>query len=328
MKCRALAAEIDRRALETDAYDAEKQWTAPSGQPVYPAPIKPEDITAEFLADIPKRASFFTGWPPEGVILTGLGTALWRAVRPLSPALGVRLLARWWHRLQREPSHYTGPTRDAARLLARRLERHLPVALRPPANFDGTDMDRLALCERLTATHNLGVFRCLAASASPVILEIGAGYGMLAAALLEAFPSAVYLVVDIPSSLTLAGCYLATRRRCRVAVCRAPAGLSSGEVGLTLNTDLSAIEGRPITLAINTLSFGEMNPAIVGQYAAFLRRNLAPTGFLFEQNFDNTHVGSENFCDPAAVLSRHLRLRAHERRRRYLKGVPRLWAMS
>jgi hypothetical protein len=320
-RCRALVAEIDKRASETGAYEAEKQWTAPSGHPVYPAPIKPKDITAEFLADIPERAPFFTGWPADAAKLTAFGTALWMALRPFSPALGVRILARWWHRLQQEPAYYPGPTRDAARALARRLARQLPVVLRPSGNFDGTDMDRLALCERLAAMHSLGVFRRLAAIDRPVILEIGAGYGMLAAALLRALPEARYVVLHLPSSLVLSGCYLASRGF------RVSFGADSG-IRLALPADLPQLQEMTLDLAVNTLSFAEMPSDTVGTYAGFLRQTLTPDGVLFEQNFDNSYIGGSNFCDPTPALQQHLTCVATAPERRYLKGRPRVWVRS
>ena len=47
--------------------------------------------------------------------------------------------------------------------------------------------------------------------------------------------------------------------------------------------------------------------------------------FLLKQNFDNSHVGSENFCDRAAALAGHFpwRKKVHGL---YIKGTPRVWS--
>lgn len=324
-RCRALVAEIDALARQTGAYEAERQWTAPAGNPVYPSPLRPEDVTPAFLAELPSRSPFFTGWPPNGATLNRLGTAIWAILSPLSPVLGARVITRWWHRLQREPCYYGGPPKNVAKVLADWYETHLPPNLRPRADFDGTELDRLALCERLTAMRRLEVISSLGSIDCPVVLEIGAGYGALAAMLRQMFPELIYLIVDLPSSLARAGCYLATRQAGRVSVIGPEVVLTPGDIGLVVNTALSAVEGQPIDLAINTLSFGEMSSAVVESYAAFLSRNLTADGMLFEQNFDNTHIEGENFCDPSAALSRHLKRSANCAGGYYMKGTPRLW---
>lgn len=314
--CQMLVAALDARACATGAYELEREWVAPDGNPVHAVTLRPDDISAGFLADLPRHAHFFTGWPPEGGTLNCAGRVLWRTLGRIAPELGHRVLRRWWHRLQSAPGYYAGPPREAALALAERHARRLPLELRPAEDFDGTDLDRLALSERLLAMERLGVFRFLAGIEKPVVLEIGAGYGMLAAALLRVFPAASYTIVDLPTSLMLSGCYLRSRMASR------------SMVSLVLSADLPELEGTPIDLAVNTLSFGEMGDATVDAYAAFLRRNLKPTGILFEQNFAHRQFAQPNFCDPGAILGRHLRLTAESRLGLYLKGVPRLWATS
>lgn len=304
-RCQALVAEIGAIAEATGAYEAQREWIAMDGTPVYNTPITPDYVTSEFLAELPRHAPFFTGSPPEGATPTRFGALLCRLPAPLAG----RLFARYWHRLQRAPHYFAGLPLDAARRLADWYLGRLPQVVQAAAACDGTELDRLALCERLYAMHTLGVFAALGAIRRPAIVEIGAGYGMVAAALLRAFPRASYRIVDLPNSLALAGCYLTSRR--------------IEGVELVVSTQLSRLEGRPIDLAINTLSFGEMSAETVDRYAAFIARNLAPSGQLFEQNFDNARLHG-TFCDPASVLARHLACTATARGF-WLKGTPRIW---
>lgn len=308
-RCRELVAAINESASRTGAHQAQTGWMTIHGAPVYAAPMEPEAVTTGFLAELPRRAHFFTGWPPEGAVPTRMG-----ALAAALPApLAARLFARFWHRLQRAPTYFAGLPLSAARRLAAWYEHRLPVSLRPGAAFDGTELDRLALVERLAAMHQLGVFRTLRRVERPVVLEIGAGYGLLAASLLRAFPGIQYRIVDLPSSLALSACYLTSRGH-------------SG-VQFALSTQLDRFDGKPIDLAINTLSFGEMPAATVDVYGAFIARNLAPGGRLFEQNFDNTHCEKQNFCDPAAALTLHL-VCERESRGFWLKGRPRIWTVK
>ncbi len=326
VRCQALVAEIDAKARATGAYDNEREWVSPSGEPVHARRMHADDVTASFLAELPQRSHFFTGWAPQGATLNALGRAIWRVIRPMSPTLGARIFVRWWHRLQLEP-HYDGLPLSMAAALADQRARRLPPRLRPPRNFDGTALDRVALCERLLAMQQLGLLDRLGATGRPVVLEIGAGYGMLAHALLRAFPNLVYLIIDLPSSLALSGCYLASRCPGRVFLAAPNVTLAEGDVGLALNTELSAVAQVRIDLAINTLSFAEMSESVVESYATFLRHALRPHGLLFEQNYDNSHVGRTNFCNPTAVLGRHLK-ECGRAAGWHLRGIPRIWSTS
>ncbi len=90
-------------------------------------------------------------------------------------------------------------------------------------------------------------------------------------------PQASYAIVDPPETLKLSGCYLATRQSAPVLLAP-PSVVSPKEpcILLCLATAIDRMEGLPINLAINSVSFGEMSTARVGRSAAFLRRNLAP----------------------------------------------------
>jgi len=326
-RCRTLVAEIDELARQTGAYETQRHWHADGGGPVYdPArPLQPSDVTREFLEDLPSRASFFTGDPPEGTALNGKGRFLWQAVRRVSPLLAARIIARWWHRLTL-PGRHRGPPLVISDMLAAAQMRRLPCFMRPPASFDGTMLDRIALADRLRALAAAGALPPLRERRSPVVLEIGAGYGGLAFALKHALPRATYVIVDLPDSLKLSACYLATRQRAPImTVARLEGMARDGSFLLCPATAIDRLEVMPIDLAINTLSFGEMSEAQVGRYAAFLRRNLAPDAALFEQNFDNTHLGREHFCNPTIVLAQHFS-RQRVLSGPYIKGTPRVWS--
>jgi len=193
-RCRALAAEIDTRARETDAYALERKWVAPDGVPIHAAPVALEEITEDFLLALPERAHFFTGWPPEGPSLNRLGGTAWNTLRLVHTPLAAQVLTRWWHRFQRTPAYYAGLPLEAAKAMSKWYIRQLPPALRPAHGFDGTELDRLSLSERLLAMCRLGIFERLTATEKPTVLEIGAGYGSLARALRRAYPSLTYLM--------------------------------------------------------------------------------------------------------------------------------------
>jgi hypothetical protein len=324
-KCRALIAEINRLASETGGYEAQRRWVGPSGMTIHDAPSRTAaGLTAEFLKEIPARSGFFTGWPVKEEQLTPLGLALWSTVGRLSPVLGAKVHERWWHRLSGGRS-YGGPSLTIARAIAEYHAKRLPQALRGPANFDGTELDRAALLERLRALHRSRTLRHLNGKPSPLILEIGAGYGALALALKNALPRVTYVIIDLPDSLALSGCYLASRQSAPVIVTNGEP-LLPGSFVLCAATTLERLPALSIDLAINTLSFAEMAEAEVERYARFLAPRLAPGGSLFEQNYDNAPLGPA-FCDPGKALARYFSMQGRVPGL-YLRGVPRVWSLS
>jgi hypothetical protein len=324
-RCGALVSEISRVAQVTGGYDAQRHWVGPHGSAVHGSRSwATEKPSAEFLQGIPSLSSFFTGWPAQEGQLTFAGRALWGSVGRLSPVLGAKIHERWWHRLS-DAESYAGPTLSVAEAIAEYHARRLPSALRVPATFDGTVLDRAAVLERLRALHRSRVLRHLSGRPAPLILEIGAGYGALALALKHALPGATYVIVDLPDSLALSGCYLATRQLAPVIVASGEP-LSPGSVLLCPATALERLPPLAIDLAINTLSFAEMTEAEVERYARFLAPHLSAGGVLFEQNYDNSQLGPA-FCDPGKALARHFTLRRRVRGL-YLRGAPRVWSVG
>jgi hypothetical protein len=324
-RCRAIVADISRAARETDGYEAQRRWVGPGGFAVHDTPgWTADEATAEFVEKIPARSGYFTGWPAKEDPLTFAGRALWSTIGRVSPVLGAKIIERWWHRLS-DARSYGAPSLTVASAVARRHAARLLPALRGPTNFDGTVLDRAALLERLRALHRSGILHPLFAKPSPLFLEIGAGYGALALALKHALPQATYVIIDLPDSLVLSGCYLATRQSAPVTVASGEP-LAPGSIVLCPATALDRLPPLSIDLAINTLSFAEMAEAEVERYADFIVTRLAPGGSLFEQNYDNEQFGP-SFCDPAKALAR---LFSVPRRVRglYLRGVPRVWSVG
>jgi len=326
-RCRTIVAEIDALARQTGGYEAQRSWlndaaTGPVFDPSHP--LSTADITPEFLAAVPVRSMIFSGASLEGTEMNAAGHVIWSLLKHVSPVAGAKIVDRWWHHLT-SSDRYRGLPLAIADLLAAERMRRLRAFLRPPASFDGTTHDRMAVTERLSALEAAGMIQPLRNKHSPIVLEIGAGYGALALALRNVLPQATYVIVDLPETLKLSACYLMTRQDAPVVMVP-PSALLPKEPSfmLCLATALDRLEGLPIDLAINTLSFGEMAPNEVSRYASFLHRILAPGGALFEQNFDNSHVGSPNFSNPTAVLAQHFN-RHTPVPGMYIKGRPRVW---
>lgn len=159
--------------------------------------------------------------------------------------------------------------------------------------------------ERMRLLHNTGLLQALDETESPVIVEIGTGYGALAHFIKKVVPHATYYLIDLPISLQFAGCYLS------ISQTDHPVRLPGEEVGVgdfvLVPADRYKRAGPArIDLAINTLSFNEMPPEVVSDYGKFISDRLAPNGALFEQNFINTY-GQEFFSVAAKALKPHFK---------------------
>lgn len=326
-QCRRLVSQIDNLARQTGAYEVEQRWTNPSGAPVYDIThlTGPDSVTPELLAELPRRAYFFTGWTSH-TDSSGLGLfdrVLWRILSVSSASFAMKAL--WKLRLIAERG---GPPLELLEMITAKYARGLPTEYVCTANFDGTPLDRLAVQERMRALYRSGLLEHLRNMHAPTIFEIGGGYGALALAIKQVVPQVNYVIVDLPHSLYMSACYLATRQRCPVIVESGQRRAAPiGSFQLVLSTMLDSLAGLSINLAINTLSFGEMAENEVERYGAFIRQNLAPDGALFEQNFDNSQLSSSNFSSPERALSRHFQTNKRVPGI-YLKGEPRVWRAS
>lgn len=113
-------------------------------------------------------------------------------------------------------------------------------------------------------------------------LEIGPGAGYLAA-LAHARTGCRLVLVDLPGMLPLSFLYL--HRRFPQASFRLP-GEAAMEAQFTFLAPerLDEVPAASVDLAVNTASFGEMLPAQVADYFAFLRRTAAPGSLFFTVN--------------------------------------------
>jgi len=180
--------------------------------------------------------------------------------------------------------------------------------------------DLLAYQERVALLYQSGVLERLAQKGGALnILEIGGGYGGLAFFLKKILPDASYYICDLPESLFYSAAYLSlTSGVDRVYLYRREDGAADGYlkdprggfvfVPHFLFDDLRDLK---IDLAINTLSFAEMEPETVAKYAENIRFMLNDDCCLFEQNYDNSYYSSKfsNFCDPEKVISSTTNLR-------------------
>lgn len=170
--------------------------------------------------------------------------------------------------------------------------------------------DVVAYQERINLMRELGVFDHLQRKGAPLILEIGGGYGALAFFLKQRFPHATYVIVDLPRSLLFSGCYLAAALPGVEVRVFKPGNEQFAPGSITLVADflLHQLPVPVVDVALNTLSFAEMPEQTVADYGRWLARHLAADGLLFEQNFDNRHLGAANFSHPAGVLAQFFRL--------------------
>jgi putative sugar O-methyltransferase len=177
--------------------------------------------------------------------------------------------------------------------------------------------DVITYQERINLMREFGVLDHLRSKRAPLILEIGGGYGALAYFLKRRYPRARYVIVDLPRSLLFSGCYLAAALPGAGLKVFKPGdeGIGPESVTLVANFLLDQLSLPAVDVAINTLSFAEMPAETVASYGRWLERHLASDGLLFEQNFDNRHLGAAHFSNPAEILSGIFRLRLGRKRR-------------
>ena len=156
--------------------------------------------------------------------------------------------------------------------------------------------DTLACQERINLLWEAGLLGPLTGRRAR-ILEIGAGYGALAAALGKMLDPSEYVICDLPESLIFSGLYLLlTDAYERVRIASDPMAASPG-VTLLPNYRFSDLitAGLNFDLVINTLSMSEMSHHQVRAYAEGISELIGDQGIFFEQNWDNRHLGF-NYC--------------------------------
>ena len=207
-------------------------------------------------------------------------------------------------------------------------------------NCDGrtVSFDTYTYLERLAALHDCGLIDRLREIANsgrtPLIVEIGGGFGGLSYYLSQLVPQARIVIVDIPESLIFSSLYLSLLLPQQEQIYARPAVTDQPLVPATpgctfvpnylfdkvIETDVD------FDLAINTLSMSEMDEEQVEYYCRGLNHLLAAEGVFFEQNHDNKPVGRLN---AKKIIARHFEKRQeiHSRAARALtQGRIHLWS--
>jgi len=196
--------------------------------------------------------------------------------------------------------------------------------------------DTYAYQERLNLLHESGLLTWLERREQRTgqvrILEIGGGYGALAAALKRAFPLSSYTICDLPESLLFSGCYLRVARpdcahltyeTAQDVVAPQPFGFQ-----YLPNFLFPALVGAGATydLVVNTLSFSEMTAHQVRTYGEGISSLIGQGGVLFEQNQDNRHMGLCYCKDHLAESFPHRRTVRSRTVRQVENGITDLWS--
>lgn len=157
-----------------------------------------------------------------------------------------------------------------------------------------------------------------------LVFEIGAGYGVLANALLGLMrPSTQYVICDLPESLLFSGLFLALNGK-KVSIATPDDYVIGDGVTLIPNYLFQQFQCA-INLAISNLALGEMSEYQCEIYLKALSKLLVPQGMLFEMNdqrhFEHPSIFTDNFA--------HMRYLSEvppdDRLPIYGEGVPRLW---
>jgi putative sugar O-methyltransferase len=290
-RCGELVEQLRRLAVSGE----DARWITPDGVPIHGG-LTPYSLTsfdAEFVRTLRLHSYIFTAYHLRDV-LTGQKTPSWTdQVVPLMDGVWPDWSALAYLRYREElpPAYFVMPPLVAGEV---------------GFNVFGSCVNRdlIAYLERINLMWRAGILDRLQRLEQPRILEIGGGYGALAYALTRILPDAQYVIVDLPSSLMHAGCYLNVAQSSHTLSAsdgRAPAPPRAIE--LVPNTSAAGLGGRQFDLAINTASFSEMPASVVRDYGMLIRDTLADGAQLFEQNVDLSGAEHGNFCSPSQLLA-------------------------
>lgn len=118
-----------------------------------------------------------------------------------------------------------------------------------------------------TALEMASIGEALAGSQPKHVLEIGAGYGRTAHAILSIYPDAAYTIVDIPPAIDISRWYL-------------KALFPGRDLAFVDGTDGNA-SPRPFDLAISISSLQEMTREVVDHYLDMLDRHAEPGAVVY-----------------------------------------------
>jgi hypothetical protein len=285
-------------------------WICPSGQPVYGVVVRPEDMlhpSQPWVNQLRLHSHFFSGYHLTNMLTD---TPIWSWTDEIGGAI---------------PDAYLRDTPDWS--VAAFLEATADLAPNqvcvPPQRLGETgwrvnggivNRDVMAYQERMNLLDAFGLLTELAGREQVRILEIGGGYGGLAYFLKQALPKAEYFICDLPHSLLFSATYLSLVSGFQnhlVYPGKDPEALFTHRDGYTFvpNHLFADLLPRPFDLVINTMSFAEMPGSTVEVYAAGAARLLGDWGFLFEQNFDNSHYQNGHSCEPKQIIAKHFQHR-------------------
>lgn len=119
------------------------------------------------------------------------------------------------------------------------------------------------------------------------VVEIGAGYGGLAEAVLRA-RKVRYTIIDLPETLIYSAAFLMEHFPEKRAYVYRPGDEPSASLGadLVFLPNYRADWLDPCDVAINTVSFPEMSREALCGYLSLLRKRLTPDGFLMSVNYE------------------------------------------
>ena len=145
--------------------------------------------------------------------------------------------------------------------------------------------------------YHSGVFDFLDTLETPIIMEIGAGYGGLSHGLKQSSPAATCLIVDLPEMLIFSATYLLLNNPDkRILVCdpdvdiafEVSQGLERYDFVFAPNYrfhELDSLKGIPLFL--NIQSFQEMTEEQVTEYLDFAQSHVS--GYVYSDNLDRIH---------------------------------------
>jgi hypothetical protein len=293
-RCKSLIAEINESAIQWDAFRDQICWKGLGGAPIYRDGFLTNDFNESFFENLRRERQIFSGEPLEQELICLPPIPAWLALR----------FHRQIYKICSRKSLDWGAYEFArvAAVLPRKFRCKLPID-NGGVKISGylANRETAAYQERIFLMHKAGILQRLGVLEKPVALEVGAGFGALAYCVKTIIPHARYILVDLPSSLIHAGCWLTQwMPQFRISVYR-EGTLPDSDFVLVPHTAVKSL-ACTIDFAINTLSFGEMTEATVRDYGLFIKDKLTSDGALFEQNFDNTNQGIDTFCNPAKIL--------------------------
>lgn len=302
--CR-IASEIARLAdAEEVSKNASGSWTTPAGMPIYGAVIKDDPLKPDFeiINHFRQHVWQFSGYHLSNVISDAPKPSWTDQIVGNIPTSVLQSVPDW-----SIPAFVE-------------ITRELPTdyVCRPPlklgevgwmVNGGVVNRDIIAYQERVALLYHSGIIDELRRRKDVRIIEIGGGYGGLAYFLKRIIPDAHYFIVDLPLSLFYSAVYLTlTNPACRHMIYSKEMESALAEARdftFVPNFLFDDLQSLRFDLAINTLSFAEMPGETVESYVRGLARMLGASGYLFEQNFDNSHLKHEMHCDPQERIPRH-----------------------